>query len=314
MLKRKFTRQERFGGPGKWIVYILARGFITFLEKVPISLGYSLGRGFGYCCYKAMAKRREIVRKNLTVVNEWLRSQQPEHEVLKMTMDQQVQEVFQRSSANLFSGFAFARMNVEQLSKHLEIHGLDAMKSVTEDGHGVILLLAHMGPWEALNHIPELAKKNGLEAPFGVIYRPLNNRYLDDWYRSKRGSSGTTLFSHKDGFNKPVEFLRAGGLLGIFADQKLNRGPVVPFFGKEAPTTPLPGILQRRSDCKIFRLAIFSKAPQLWSIEVAPVEFPELKETRSRESDATLCNEHLEIVLSRGVLDGFWFHNRFTIH
>ncbi|MGJ8639905.1 MAG: lysophospholipid acyltransferase family protein [Opitutaceae bacterium] len=311
MPKNKSQRKNRYRGPVKWIVYILARALITAFEAIPISSSYRIGRTLGYLCWKFMAKRRGTVRKNLEIVNAWLSAEQPNHEVLSMTIEEQVREVFQRSGANLFCGFAFTRMSVKSLSKHLELSGLDELQKITSAGDGVILLLGHMGPWEALNHLPGLAREHEISAPFGAIFRPLNNRYLDDWYKAKRGSSGTSLFSHKDGFSKPTEFLRNGGMLGIFSDQKLKRGPVVSFFGKDTPTTPLPGILQRRSDCQIFRLAIYTKAPKQWAIELAHVKLPEDKDIRGRESDALLCNQHLEISLSQGVLDGFWFHRRF---
>jgi KDO2-lipid IV(A) lauroyltransferase len=311
MAKNKVPYEQRYRGSSKWLAYILARALIATLERLPLRLTYSLGRFLGFLAWKLLKSRREVVRQNLLIINAWIKDTRADHEVLQIPLETQIREVFQRAGANVFSGFAFATMHVEQIEKHVEIHGLDYLREATASKQGVIFLLAHMGPWEALNYFPDLTARHGIDAPFGAVYRPLNNSYLDDWYKGKRASRGSNLFSHKDGLYKPAEFLRNGGLLGIFSDQKLKRGPLVPFFGQKAKTTPLPGILQRRSDCPMLAVSIITMSPMRWRIKIAPVEGLDSLVQHSRESEAIACNQALEISLAESLLDGFWFHERF---
>jgi KDO2-lipid IV(A) lauroyltransferase len=172
-----------------------------------------------------------------------------------------------------------------------------------------------MGPWEALAHLPALVAREEIEAPFAALYRPLNNAYLDAWYRTQREAKGTRLFSRRDGFHKTADFLREGGVLGVLADQKTGRkaGVVVPFFGRRAKTNPLPGLLQRRAGVPMLALSLRTLSPGRWCLGLHPVDLPSgLPGERSREADASICNAALERVLAKSPLDGFWLHGRFS--
>ena len=109
-----------------------------------------------------------------------------------------MKEVFQRAGANLFAGFTFNRMSPEQIEKHIRIEGIEHLKAALAEGKGAIILLAHMGPREALAQLPGLARNHGIEASVGAMYRPLNNTYLDDWYRQQREGQGTRILSRRD--------------------------------------------------------------------------------------------------------------------
>jgi KDO2-lipid IV(A) lauroyltransferase len=96
------------------------------------------------------------------------------------------------------------------------------------------------------------------------MYRPLNSAYLDDWILRQREAVGTQLFSRRDGFHKPVDFLRAGGVLGILSDQKMRQGPAVAYFGQEVHTSPIPGLFHRRSGAPMLALSLTTEAATHW--------------------------------------------------
>jgi KDO2-lipid IV(A) lauroyltransferase len=168
-----------------------------------------------------------------------------------------------------------------------------------------------MGPWEALNHLPALVAAHGVTASLGAMYRPLNNTYIDDWVRCQRQSRGTRLFSRRDGFHKPVDFLRAGGVLGIFADQKMREGELVSFFGVECKTSPIPGLFNRRSGAPMLALSIETVGVARWKLTVNSVDLSGLPEQPNRGELSLVCNQALEQALSRSPCDGFWLSKRF---
>ncbi|MDQ8209170.1 lysophospholipid acyltransferase family protein [Coraliomargarita sp. SDUM461003] len=316
MAKHRIPESERYKGPSKWVQYIFARGLISLLQMLPITISFRLGRGVGWLCYRLLKKRRLVVCQNLTVVNEWVKGQPNDDlmvDYLRLTLNQQAMEVFQRAGANLFAGFSFSRMPPERISRHITVEGMDQLKhALADDGQGAIVLLAHMGPWEALTQLPSLLVQFGITAPFGAMYRPLNNHYLEHWFRCQRESKGARLFSRRDGLHKPVDFLRAGGMLGILADQKLRKGAQVPFFGRASRSNPLPGILQRRTHVPMLSASISSRNDCCWCIRFSVVSLDcSDAEERGREVDTAHCNQALERVLGDSILDGFWFHNRF---
>ncbi len=277
-------------------------------------MAFRLGSLLGWLCWKLLDRRRAVVLKNLEVVNAWMagRGDRPGSSAQwKMPLELQVREVFLRAGANLIAGFPLSRLSPERMEQHLEILGIEHLREALAEGTGAIVLLAHMGPWEALAHLPNLASKHGIEAPLGAMYRPLNNAYLDAWVRLQRESMGTRLFSRRDGFHKPVDFLRAGGTLGVLADQKMRQGEKVPYFGVEVSTSPIPGLFHRRSGAPLLALSIETIAPTRWRLNLRPVEIPASVDPASRAAMATLANQALEESLAQSPCDGFWLHKRF---
>ena len=227
-------------------------------------------------------------------------------------LDQQVKEVFLRSGTNLFAGFTFGRMSPEKAEKHIRIEGLEKLKAALTEGKGAIILLAHMGPWEALTQLPAMARAHGIEAPFGAIYRPFNNDYLDEWFREEREGAGTRLFGSRYKFYAPVDFLRAGGMLGVLSDQRASGGERVDYFGLQTHVTPLPGLLHLRSKAPLFGLSIATLGSAQWQIRLHRLPDPEIgADQKAREVVARTIARAMETVLAEEPLDGFWFTDRF---
>jgi lauroyl/myristoyl acyltransferase len=328
MPPRRKREVDRFKSPSKWCQYVLALGLVGTLRRMPMGLSFRLGRGVGCLLSKTLAKRRAVVRRNLEVVNACLAQKQAQArgnvEMLEgmnvgsfaisnspATIDDQVLEVFQRSCANLLSGFRFTRLSPEQMESHLEIEGMQHLAAVLEHGKGAIVLLAHMGAWEALNQLPRYVANHGIDAPMASLFRPLNNAYVDDMIRKQREALGTRLFSRRDGFHKPVDFLRAGGILGILADQKMREGPRAPYFGVEVPSSPIPGLMHRRSGAGMVALSMQTIGLAKWKISIRPVDVPAETDIADRKQMTTLTNKALQDALSVSPLDGFWLNTRF---
>ena len=169
-----------------------------------------------------------------------------------------------------------------------------------------------MGPWEALAHLPSFfAERHGIQIPIGFMYRPLNNTYLDEYIKKQREVSGARLFSRRDGFYKPVDFVRSGGILCILADQKMREGPIASYFGLEVPTSPIPGLFHRRSGAPMLAFSLATVAPALWKLTVKPVTYPADVDRSSRAALASICNQALEQGLASSPCDGLWMHRRF---
>lgn len=339
----KIPEFERYKGSAKWVQYILARGLVSLLQSLPIGLIYKLGRGIGWLSWKFMSKRRAVVRKNLGVVNAWMRAQNADNgppsnggeearmatdppsissaecntpsairHYLSLPLETQVKEVFQRVAANLFSGLTFSRMSPEQMEDSLQIEGLEYLEAALSEGKGAIVILSHMGPWEALPHLPSFfAERHGIQIKLGLMYRPLNNTYLDGWLKNQREASGARLFSRRDGFHKPVDFIRSGGMLFILADQKMREGPLASYFGVEVATSPIPGLFHRRSGAPMLTFSFATLTPTCWKMIVTPVAFPADVDMSSRAALASTCNRALEQGLASSPCDGLWMHNRF---
>lgn len=293
------------------MLFQVARAVICLFERMPIGVSARLGYFVGACAWGLFPKRRAVVRKNLKIIRSWSQSNGTQV-VLPDNASKAVWEVFTRTGANLLGGFAFNRMTPKEIDRHLEVEGVEHLRFALEQGSGAIVLLGHMGPWEALAQLSEIARGHNIEANFGALYRPLNNDYLDDWYKRRREARGTHLFSRRDGFHKPVDFLRSGGMLGILADQKMRQGERVPFFGQEAATMPIPGLFQRRSGAPVLAVSLSTIQTCRWRLRIRTVDISSLEGNSDRAVAAALCNRALEKSLCDSLTDGFWFQDRFS--
>ena len=298
----------------KTLHYHIGKNAVAGFQRLPIGMAFRLGRGVGRMCHRVLPGRRRIVRRNANILSAWATSNGKTVGPSDAVADPEAmtREIFLRSGANLFAGLTSCRMLQDEYETHFHLTGLPHLQAALAENRGVIVLLAHMGPWEALTHLPTSFIKAGIHTGFGTLYRPLNNPRMDEWINRLRARHGCRLFSRRDGFHKPVDFLRGGGILGILADQKMREGVTVDYFGQPAQTSPIPGLFHRRSGAPMVALSLATVGFARWEMRFHPVDLSGLPPKPGRETLARAANQALETALSTSLCDGFWFQRRFA--
>ena len=293
----------------KWIEYGLVRLTVTCLRLLPVRVAYFLGAQIGWVAWRMLGSRRSTVKSNLIIVQRWLHTQgkADSGQINEGSVDAAAKEVFCRSGANILSSFSFAALPLERRLQQVEFEGLDVLESAVAEGHGVVLLMAHMGPWEAVPSMI-LHLVHNLGTQLGAIYRPLNNKFMEDWYRCERESQGVILFNRKEGLSQAFKFLKSGGMLALLADQRVKTGEDSELFGESALTTPLVGLLSKRVNAPVVSLTLgYDRSCKL----KAGFRLVCFEKANSRADYAKLTNQELERMLSSDVTNGFWLHRRF---
>ena len=97
----------------------------------------------------------------------------------------------------------------------------------------MIVFSGHIANWE-------IAMLAGAQYGISVaqIYRAGNNPLLDRMIARFRGDGGEFIPKGAIAARRAIEALRRGTNLGLLADQKMNDGIPVPFFGRLAMTAP----------------------------------------------------------------------------
>lgn len=189
----------------------------------------------------------------------------------------------------------------------VEVHGLDNLKAALAAGRRVIMFSGHIGNWE----IAALAGgQYGIDV--AQIYRAANNPLVDEMLARLRGDAGELIPKGAVASRRAVAALRRGGHLSLLADQKLNDGIAVPFFGRDAMTAPALATLALRFECDVlpvrverlrgahFRLTVYPKLP--------------LPNSGDRAADTlalmTEVNRTLETWIRERLGQWFWLHRR----
>lgn len=194
----------------------------------------------------------------------------------------------------------------------VELRGLDNLERAIAAGRRVILFSGHLGNWE----IAALAGgQYGIE--IAQIYRAANNPLVDAMLARLRGRLGELIPKGAVASRRAVAVLRRGGHLSLLADQKLNDGIAVPFFGRDAMTAPALALLALRFDCDVLpvrveRLVEHPQGGAHFRLTVYPPLTP--PDSGDRDADTlalmTLVNRTLEAWIRERPEQWFWLHRR----
>jgi KDO2-lipid IV(A) lauroyltransferase len=111
---------------------------------------------------------------------------------------------------------------------------------------------------------------------------------------------------------RAVAALRRGGHLALLADQKLNDGLPVPFFGRAAMTAPALALLALRFDCAVMP----ARVERLHGARFRLTLYPPLELPRrgKREADVAALMEAVNRTLEGWIREHpeqwFWVHSR----
>ncbi len=165
----------------------------------------------------------------------------------------------------------------------------------------------HIANWE----IGSLA---GVQYGIAVaqIYRAANNPLVDRLIARLRGDRDEFIPKGAVAARRAIAALNRGVHLGLLADQKMNDGIPVPFFGRPAMTTSALAFLALRFDCDVFPLRVERLAGARFRVTV----FPPLPLPRSGErlADATALMAQVNATLEMWIRDRpelwLWLHRR----
>ncbi len=122
----------------------------------------------------------------------------------------------------------------------------------------IIGVSLHMGNWElAIWPLVRAGKKPA------AVYRSVNNPYVDAYLRAQRRDlypgglfgRGKVEGDHGDDQRTArliTDFVRRGGQLGLICDLYDRNGIPVPFFGKDARTQAIAGMIARRVGARVW--------------------------------------------------------------
>ena len=174
----------------------------------------------------------------------------------------------------------------------------------------VIFLSGHLGNWEML---PILAGQLGFDG--AAVVRPPNNPYVADWVARQRRINGPDTMIAKHNAARPMlAQLKAGKMLCMLVDQKLREGIAVPFFGRDALTTPAPAALALKMGAHIIMASNRRVSGPRFHVTVQP----ELTFQTSGDEAGDLVRltaaiqARIEEMVRADPGQWLWIHNRWT--
>ena len=279
------------------VVYLFYRAGLAIAAVMPLRFLFATGEFLGACAWLLSGKYRRLAERNIAIA---FANEKSPRELRSL-----VRQHFRRLGANLLCSAKLAAMPPEEILQYVEVENVEAMAREFRAGVPVVLVLSHLGTWELFAQL--MPKFVGFVRNASV-YQKLGNRFIDAHVLRTRSQTGLELFGRQDGFDPVIELLRSGGGVGVLSDQHAgDHGLWTPFFGRMASTSPLPGLLAKRTRAALIAAGVYTTGPARWRMV-----FTE----RFDQPDASVAtltsriNEIIEQQIRVAPEDWFWVHNR----
>jgi len=187
----------------------------------------------------------------------------------------------------------------------LEIIGLDILSKIKEEGKPVIFISGHFNNFELMAMQIE---KSGIN--LAVIYRPLNNKFLNYIMEQirrkyicknqiKKGLAGT---------RQLLSYFKKNHSIALMIDQRVSQGIKSNFFKHQAYTTTIPAQFAKKFNCNIVPIYIERINKINFKLTInKPLEYSNDKSIE----DITLDLNHIiEKMILKNPDQWIWSHNR----
>src|SRR5881227_1956732 len=280
-----------------FVVYLLYRAGSAIAAGLPLPVLFVAGEFLGFCAWLLSGKYRSLAKRNVAIAFT--------NEKTSQEMRRLVRRHFQRLGANLLCSVKLTAMPPEKILERVKVDNIEAMAREFRAGVPVVLVLSHLGTWELFAQL--MPKFVGFVRNASV-YQKLGNRSIDEHVRRTRSQAGLELFDRQAGFEPVVELLRSGGGVGVLSDQHAgDHGLWAPFLGRLASTSPLPGLLAKRTRAALIAAGVYTTGPARWRM-VFTDRFDQ--PGASVAALTSMINEVIEQQIRVAPEDWFWVHNR----
>jgi KDO2-lipid IV(A) lauroyltransferase len=245
--------------PDQWARYLTYRGLAAALQVTPRPIAGALATAAGFTISEVWRDKRPLVSSNL-------------RRVLGPEVDD---AAIRRLVTKAFSSYAHywvesARvvgLRSDQIESTFSIEGFERFRLEMARGHGVVIVLPHVGSWEYGGRW--LAQQGYPMTTVGELLEPPE---LFDWFTSQRATLGLTVLPPGPGTTvRLLDTLRAGRVVGLLADRDLvGNGVEVELFGEKTTLPAGPALLALRSGAPLMTCAIYQRPRGLYHAVLQP--------------------------------------------
>ena len=213
-----------------FVEFIIVVIFFTIFKiigpKLSSNLGGCIGKYFG-----PFLRKKEIIKKNIFFAFPNISEKEMNKLINKMW--ENIGRVFaEYAHLNKFSIYDKKKIKIN-FTKKINIEELKNCKKP------IVFFSGHFSNFELMGVCLKELNFN-----IGVIYRPLNNIFVNPiWELIKINSSSTLIEKGPKGSKKLIKHIKQNNSLGLLVDQRLSSSIHVPFFGRPATTTTTPAKL-----------------------------------------------------------------------
>ena len=198
------------------------------IGKLPLKILYWISWSLSYIWWTLLPIRRQVAIDNLTLA----------------FPDQDPRPLARRMMAELALSYLELNKYQHNPDAHTDMVSFTGLENLKP---GSILLSGHGGAWD-LCMLSISAQSKGT---FSCIVREPSSPYARAYIKRARVAAGLGLLEPSGSMPAVYSTLKAGGVMIFVIDQRYNAGVQVPFFGKNALTTPALAAAARKTEAPV---------------------------------------------------------------
>lgn len=232
----------------RWVGRGSLRLIVFIISILPLSLVYRLSTFLGNLTYLLVRRHRKQTIRNLRLAygNEISRA-----EIKRMA--RQVFRHYARCVSELVYFYSH-RLKEKMLDLINAVEGEEHLKEAVRQGNGVIAIGAHLG-----NFMLSGPKLSSLGYPNTTIMRQVRDEKLDRMFRRLREDVGYAYIPKlptSRSVKESLKWLKGGGILSLYMDQRSGQGVEVDFFGLPTLTATGAAVFALRTGAPVLPIFI----------------------------------------------------------
>jgi len=202
----------------------------------------------------------------------------------------------------------FSGIGPDAIDRLVRYQGLEHIQKAYERGRGVLLFSAHFGHWELI-----ALMQGYLDMPLTLVARRLDNPHLERQLAALRCRSGNRIVHKRNAVRGMLQAIGEGIGVAIVIDQDArSTGVFVPFFGRQASTTPTLALLALRTGAAVIPTYSVPRPDGTYLVVYEPEI--ELRSTADRDADildlTARCTARIECWVREHPELWLWMHRR----
>jgi KDO2-lipid IV(A) lauroyltransferase len=208
-----------------YLVYLAVRIAVCVVQALSFEAACGFARWLAWLAYHVDRRHRLVAREN---IEKAFPGRFTDAQIDRMV--RHVYEHFCRVAIEIAQ--LTRRLHVCNWKRYVDMRDNDRLVGALLSGRPLLIVTGHFGNWEIAGYALGLVGFT----PYAIA-RPLDNPYLDAYFRRFREGTGQKILAKQGDFDKIEQVLASGGVLATLADQDAGqRGLFVDFFGRPAST------------------------------------------------------------------------------
>jgi len=227
--------------PRHWLTWV-GLGLFFIITLLPLSIIDWLGCRLGDFAAVKNKKRIGIAKTNLSLCFP---------DKTEIEINAMVREHFRAQFRSIVHYYILWWRPVSYVRKKVFIEGLEEVEQYQQQGKKIIILFTHNVGLEFA--VAALAMEFKSVGPYKKMRNPVIDWIVANGRLRFGENHGSKLFTREDGLRPLIREVRAGSVLGYFADEDLGdkRSVFAPFYGVQKATIPVLGRLAKSCDAVV---------------------------------------------------------------